>query len=265
MYETKELPQFTKSITDRTVTGIFAVHGNVDEGNDRSWPGSFAAITHDGRNRAKFLWMHDSFQPPIAKIDSIREVLRDELPPAVMAYAPNASGGVEVTRTYNTSSLGEWVLSTIKDGSTNEMSYAYEVTKSDFEEIDGQQIRNIRAVTLYDISDVNWGMNPATIGAKVGQPAGLPLDLHSATVLAAVDELSTRLRGLRDLRAKEGRTFSAANVSRLQSLHDALAAAVADLKTLLDSTAPKTSDDIHTLRAASRQLRAAALDLGIRL
>jgi HK97 family phage prohead protease len=265
MYETKELPQFTKSIDGRTVTGIFAVHGNIDEGSDRSWPGSFANIAHDGRNRTKFLWMHDTNNPPIAKIDSIKEVLRGELPDSVLSYAPNASGGVEVTRTYNTSPLGEWVLSTIKDGSTNEMSYAYEVTKSDFEEVDGQQIRNIRAVTLFDISDVNFGMNPATVGAKAGPHGGLPLDLHAAMALAAVAEVSARLKSLHAFRAKEGRTFSAANVSRLQSLHDALAAAVADLKTLLDSTAPKTSDDIHILRAASRQLRAAALDLGIRL
>lgn len=259
--EHKTLPQFTKTISDRTVTGIFAVHGNVDEGYDRSWPGSFSDTNVDGRSRAKFLWMHDSYQPPIAKIDAIREVDRTELPPAVLKYAPNASGGVEVTRTYNTSPLGEWVLSTIKDGSTDEMSYAYEVTASDFEEADGQTIRNIRAVKLFDISDVNWGMNPATVGAK-GLHVGLPLDLHSATVLAAVEELSERFKGLHDLRTKEGRMLSSANVARLQGHYEALAAVVTDLKALLDSTAPKTAD-LHTLRAASRTLRARAIELGV--
>lgn len=244
MHEHKLLPQAIKSITDRTVTGIVAVHGNIDEGNDRSWPGSFASIAVDGRNRARFLWQHNSNEPPIAAIKSVREIGRSELPQSVLGYAPNANGGVEVTREYLNTPRGNEVLEGLKAGAIDEMSYGYEVTKSDFEEIDGKQIRNIREVKVYDFSDVNWGMNPATVASKGLPQAGLPFAIHSATVLATVEDFVDRARDLSDLRAKEGRTLSSANVAKLQNLYDALTAVTDELKSLLAATAPKADPTI---------------------
>lgn len=248
--EYKAAPQFTSSIKDRIVVGIAAVHGNIDEGGDRSWPGSFSNTTVNGRDRARFLWQHNSMDPPIATIKSVREVGRAELPESVLGFAPNANGGVEVTREYLDTPRGNEVLAGIKAGAIEEMSYAYDVTKSDMEELDGKQVRNIREVKIYDFSDVNWGMNPATVAAKGIPQAGLPFQVHSATVLAAVEEFIDRAKGLHDLRAKEGRTFSSANVARLQGLYDALAAAASDLKTLLDSTAPPKTADPSAVQAA---------------
>ena len=49
MIETKSLPQFHTKIDGRTVRGIFAVHGNVDAGGDRSHPGSFGDFLAGGR------------------------------------------------------------------------------------------------------------------------------------------------------------------------------------------------------------------------
>jgi HK97 family phage prohead protease len=245
MYEVKQLPQFqTKEVNGRTVTGIFAVHGNVDDGGDRSLAGSFDNIKVKGRDRVRFLWQHNSSEPPVATVDDIHEVGRKDLPPAVLAYAPEAMGGVEITRTYLDTPRGNEILAGIKAGAIDEMSYAYDATNATYEDVDGKQIRNIHEVKLYDASDVNWGMNPATVAAKTGIPqAGMPFQVHSATVLAAVEEFIDRARGLSDLRAKEGRQFSSANVARLQGLYDALAAAASDLKTLLDATAPpKTAD-----------------------
>jgi hypothetical protein len=57
----------------------------------------------------------------------------------------------------------------IKSGAINEMSFGYDPTKFDFEEIDDQKsgrkrlVRNLRELRLWDTSDVNWGMNPATM------------------------------------------------------------------------------------------------------
>lgn len=251
--EYKQLPQLhTKTIHDRTATGIFCIHGHIDDGNDMSHPGVFGDGTVNGRVRAKFLWIHDGKSPPIARIDAIREVGRHELPELALKYAPDATGGVEVTRTYNTSPLAEWVLMGLKDGSIDEMSYAYLAHDPDFESKDGIQIRNLRRASLYDVSDVNWGMSDATVGAKGEILRGLPLTDHSDAVLAAVDELKARMVSLRDLRMKEGRVLSDANRKRIGSLKDALTAVLSDLDDLLSATQPNTEKARTVLLEALR-------------
>lgn len=155
-----------KAIEGRAVTGIFAVHGNVDNGGDRSWPGAFAKTFAERSGKVRFLWGHDFFSPPIAKIINLREVGRDELPEGVLALAPDAMGGAEVTREYLDTPRGNEVLEGIKAGAISEMSYAYDALKFDFEEIGDKRVRNLREVRLYEASDVLWGMNPATQGSK---------------------------------------------------------------------------------------------------
>lgn len=167
----KSTNHFLKSINGREVNGIFAVHGNVDDGQDRSWPGSFAKTIQERNDRIRFLWQHDMSAPPIAKVVAIREVGRNELPDAVLVKAPEAMGGVEVTREYLDTPRGNEVLEGIKTGAITEMSYAYDAVKYDFEEdpnarSEWDRVRNLREVRLYEVSDVLWGMNPATQGSK---------------------------------------------------------------------------------------------------
>lgn len=212
MREYKSLPQFIKEISGRTVTGIFAVHGNVDSGLDRSHLGAFAKTFAEQRSRAKFLWNHDFFAPPIATIKGLREVGRDELPAEALAVAPDATGGAEVTREYLDTPRGNEVLEGIKSGAITEMSYGYDAIKMDFT-TEGQgeaavRIRELREVRLYDVSDVLWGMNPATVGAK----AGLPLELIAQT-LAALNE---------DIKA--GRRNASADLKLINAIHSAAVA-----------------------------------------
>lgn len=178
--EIKATPHFIKSIDDRTVTGIFAVHGNVDSGYDRSHPGAFAKTISERGGDVRFLWGHDFMSPPVAKIDSLRELSRDELTTLVLGKAPEATGGVEVVRTYLDTPRGNEILAGVKSGAISEMSYAYDALQFDFEEADGKQVRNLRQVKLYEVSDVNFGMNPATQGAK-----GLDVFANIAAYLAA--------------------------------------------------------------------------------
>jgi phage head maturation protease len=86
-------------ISGRTVTGIAAVFGNVDAYNDRIHPGAFTKTINENMRRVRFLWQHDATQPPIARIDAVREVSKDELPDALRG-ADGVIGGLEVTRTY---------------------------------------------------------------------------------------------------------------------------------------------------------------------
>jgi hypothetical protein len=246
MPEYKQLRHATKAIDGRTVVGIAAVHGNVDSGGDKSWPGSFADTNVDGRNRAVFLWMHNPDNPPTASINYVREVPKNQLPPAVLEYAPDATGGVEVSRTYLETPRGEEILAGLKAGAIDEMSYAYNATVYDFEEIDGKTIRNLRKIEIFDYSDVAWGMNPATVGSKAAWK-DRPLVDHAGALESAVRDFAERLHELKDRRAKAGRTFSAANTTRIGGIAEDLAKAAVDLQQMLKDSAPKEQTDLRQL------------------
>ena len=231
--ERKRVTHYIKSLDEatRTVTGIFAVHGNIDDGGDMSVPGSFSK--HLDQKRVRFLWNHDSWQPPIASILSIREVGREELPPQVLEKAPEATGGVEVVRRYYEGvPLADWVWKAILAGDVNEMSYAYEVHDYQMQEIGDRKVRVLTDVELFDVSDVNWGMNPATAGVKGVIPgAGLTFSEHSEAVVSAVEEFLVRVKDRKTFREQEGRTLSETVWKRLQKLHE-------DLTALLEVTEP---------------------------
>ena len=248
MPEYKQLRHATKAIDGRTVIGIAAVHGNVDDGGDKSWPGSFADTNVDGRDRAVFLWMHDPMQPPTASINYVREIQRSALPPQVLNYAPDATGGVEVSRTYLETPRGEEILSGLKAGAIDEMSYAYNPIVYDFEELDGKTIRNLRKVEIFDYSDVAWGMNPATVGSKADWKIR-PLADHAGALESAVRDFAERLADLKARRAKAGRTFSAANTTRIGSIADDLAKAAADLTQMLKDSEPRSESQLTTAYA----------------
>lgn len=165
--EYKSLQMQTKSIEGRKVTGIFAVHGNRDDYDDVSYPGSFTKTIAERGQRVKFLWNHNMFGgPPVAKVLSLREVTRDELPESVLALAPEATGGVEVVREYLKSPSADEVFQAVQEGAVDEMSYGYDAVKFSFMEIDGVRVRQLQEVRLWEVSDVIFGANPATVGSK---------------------------------------------------------------------------------------------------
>jgi hypothetical protein len=266
--EVKYSPQAIKTIDDRTVVGIFAVHGNVDDGGDRSHMGAFAEATA-GRNRVKHLWNHgggwfDRGQtPPIATVKGIREVGRDELPDDVLKFAPDATGGAEVTRTYLNTDRANEILEGIKEGAITEMSYAYEVTKATFTETDDRFIREIHSMFLFDTSDVNWGMNMATMSKKSAL-AALAFPEHFSAVLATVEEFTERVADLKRLRETDGRHLSTINVDRVKSLYEQIQPLVADLSALMqrDDDAKQSSND---LRAEFYRLKGRIIVLGAHL
>lgn len=268
--EYKALPQFTMGVDGRTVTGCFCVHGNVDDGDgwtsrgDRSHPGLFGDFTVNGRKRAVFLWQHRMGEPPIATIDKLFEIERADLPAPVRLYAPDATGGVGVTRTYLETPRGDEVLAGLKAGAIAEMSYAYDPKRWDYEEEDAAlPIRNIYTADLIDVSDVNLGMNPATSadGSK-----GQPLHIEHAMVLAAMHAYIGRLKALSDLRAKDGRVLSGESRKRIEDAVGALDAARTTLSDLLAATEPKQTGNYaedRALRLAWERRRQSIALLGV--
>jgi HK97 family phage prohead protease len=250
--EYKKVPYFTKEIdlAKRLVTGIFAVHGNVDDGGDMSEPGSFAKRLGDGgRPRVRFLWNHRSFDPPIASIKSVREVTRAELPDKVLAWAPGATGGVEVTRKYYEGvELAEWVFKGIQEGDITEMSYAYLVHEYTIkaDEARKQEVRVLKDVELFDISDVNWGMNPATAGVK------------NAGMWGEIERIKALM-----VEMKEGRVLSAANREKVNGAVTAMETAISALSELLSSSEASSgkSGTGETLNERSARLAASLGEL----
>lgn len=163
----------TKTIEDRTVTGISAVIGNIDSYSDIIHRGAFKKTIQENGSRVRHLWQHDYERPPIAAIRDLREVGRDELPAEVRERFPEAIGGLLVARRYLETPRGDEVLAGIEAGAINEMSIAYNPVKWDYEERDGEDgplVRNLRELRLWDTSDVNWGANPATVASKAALP-----------------------------------------------------------------------------------------------
>jgi phage head maturation protease len=231
---------FVKEIeaATRTVTGIFAVHGNIDEGGDMSVNGSFAKHLSEGRQRTRFLWAHNSYNPPIASIKEIVEVDKAQLPEAVLKWAPEATGGVQVTRKYYDGvELSEWVFKGIQEGDMEEMSYAYEAPVVELvnDEARPKLRRILKEVKLFDISDVNWGMNPATAGVKGLPVPGMTFTQHSALVEATVEEFLARVQDRKQAREHDGRTLSAANRQRLAKMLE-------EITGILRETEPKADE-----------------------
>jgi hypothetical protein len=252
----------TLGIDDRTVTGIFCVHGNVDSGDgwssrDRSHPGLFGDFKAGNRDRAVFLWQHNSNDPPIATIDDLYDVSAADLPPAVRLYAPDATGGVAVKRTYLDTPRGNEVLAGIKASAIREMSYAYDVTRWDYEKLpegsDDLPVRNIYAADLYDCSDVVWGMNPAT---SADGTKGRPLVAHGDVVKAAITAYIERVQDIKARREKEGRVFSQANYAALKELADDLDGLSMTLRDLLAQSEPKQRQDVRRLLVEYQRVRA---------
>jgi len=209
--EFKATVAVVKAIADRTVTGYCAVMGNIDSGNDRLWPGTFNKTIAESRKRIRHLWMHDSYNPPIATVDALREAPREELPQELLGQFPQAMSALEVTRTYLTFPAAEAVFQGIKSGAISEMSFGFDPVKMDFETIDGYgQVRNIRECRLWDTSDVTWGMNAATLAAKGA--------LSTEAALTKLANLTATL--------KSGRVLSAANRQLVQNAIEALQALV---------------------------------------
>lgn len=235
----KTLPYFVKEIDQktRTVSGIFAVHGNVDSGGDMSVNGSFGKRLNEGRSRVRFLWNHNSMNPPIASVKSVREVGVDELPAKVLEWAPEATGGMEVTRKYYSDiPLADWVFKAIEEGDVTEMSYAYDIHEFSIKRLDdGKEIRVLQDVELYDVSDVNWGMNPATAGVKGLPVPGTTFAQHSALVVATMEEFSARVKDRKAFRAGEGRNLSEDTRNRLAKMAE-------EISVILRETEPRADE-----------------------
>lgn len=175
-----------RAIEGRAVTGIFNVFGVRDWASEITHLGAFNKTFAERGARALHLWAHRDDEPPTATIVELYEVTAADLPDDILERYPEATGGAVVVREYLDTPRANDILAAIEAGVPLQMSYTFQAMKVDFEEIDGEEIRHIREVALWETSDVCFGMNEATLAS-----AGLPTlpDLSPAMIEALSRQL----------------------------------------------------------------------------
>lgn len=171
-FERKHFPTFVKSYDEDQgiVEHFVAVIGNVDEGGDRVMPNAFVKTISERSNRIKALDMHstDSVTRIVGRPLEMREVGKNELTPEILAYAPDATGGLLIKTQYAIDTTrGRDVFNLVKGGYAPESSIGYDAVQKEYvKELDrtGKEriVRNLNQIRLWEYSNVIFGMNPAT-------------------------------------------------------------------------------------------------------
>ncbi|MDZ4771211.1 MAG: phage major capsid protein [Chloroflexota bacterium] len=165
------------------VEAIVNVFGILDDGCDIIASGAFTRSIVERGTRVHVLDNHqvDSVMRIVGKTLDLREVGRDELPSALLARHPDATGGLWTRTQYLLETPeGEGVFRRIAAGAVGEYSVGFDVTASRRETImrgdRPVQARIITEARLWEYSPVIWGMNPATatVGVKAAPATSTP-------------------------------------------------------------------------------------------
>ena len=166
-------------------SGYGAVFNNVDSGGDIIEPGAFTKTLAEGWERVKILALHNDCWLPIGRPIELRE----------------DTNGLFLSAKVSDTTMGRDIKILLKDGVLNELSIGYDPIVFDY---DGDGIRHLREVKLWEISTVTWAMNPEAV----------------ITGYKSMQETAESARALKDdllLDVKEGRKISN---TRLKSLKD---------------------------------------------
>jgi len=161
------------------VETVFAVMGNVDQGNDIIHNGAFTKTFSERGRKVRVLDQHrtDSVLRVIGKPVAFREMSRDELPGSLLDEYPDATGGAwaKIQFLMDTPE-GEGAFKRIKSGAISEWSFGYDALDFDHSTVRKDDaditVRNLKTIKLYELSPVLFGMNPATTTLSAKEDAG---------------------------------------------------------------------------------------------
>jgi len=170
-FETKRFPTYVKTVdaAQGIVEHIVAVYGNVDAVDDIIDMGCFSRACAGLGPNILVLDMHgrDSVLRVVGKPLSLREIGRNELPPEVLAKAPEATGGLLARTQYalNVQRASD-VFKLVAGGYVTETSIGYTPIRTSRRTVtvNGKQktVRALESCDLFEYSNVLWGANPAT-------------------------------------------------------------------------------------------------------
>lgn len=206
--------------TQGIVESIWAVMGNIDEGQDIIHPGSFAFTFANRGHKVKLLDNHrtDSVLASLGLVLELRELNREELPQELLTQYPEATGGAWGKFQFLLETPeGKGAFTRIQAGAIKGWSFGYDALQKERSTIirNGESIsvRNLREIRLYEVSPVLFPMNEATLTTGVKSTpdddeakAGRVLSARNASrILAALQELNSCLHdaGLMEMPEEE--------------------------------------------------------------
>lgn len=162
--ETKILPcefklvEGDESAKGRTVEGYAAAFGNIDGVGDIIHKGAFKNTIVSRGPKIKFLWQHDQNEP-IGKIVEMHEDDR----------------GLFFKALISDTARGRDALALLNDKAIDSLSIGYDAMpgETDYTKQDGQTIRNLRSIRLWEISMVTFPANEEAVitGLKRAAPS----------------------------------------------------------------------------------------------
>jgi HK97 family phage prohead protease len=180
------------------VSALFSHFHSIDQSGDVVLPSFF----RDGQEIPMAAWGHDWGQ----------------LPPGKGVIRVTDEGALFEGQFFLNTPQGKAHYETVKAmGSLQEWSFGFRVLQADPGVQDGRDVRFLVKGETFEASPVLVGDNRNTYTAAI-KSARTPMDEQADVVLAAASELSGRLKSLADLRGKEGRTLSTANLERIDAL-----------------------------------------------
>ena len=125
----------------------FSIFGNEDSDGDITHKGAFLKTIEENFKRIKHMKNHRWDQTP----GVLKELLEDD------------KGAIAISQLILGSTLGKDTYAEYKAGAITEHSFAYDIMKSDFEDINGRRIQHLRELKLDEVSSLNsWGANALT-------------------------------------------------------------------------------------------------------
>jgi uncharacterized protein len=127
---------------DMSFEGYASIFGNIDSWYDIVEKGAFKKTIKEHFKRIKVLAMHNVHSligKPVTLVED--------------------SKGLYFEARVSDTSLGRDVMTLIKDKVLTEMSIGYDAVKFGFDEINGEKIRRLQEVRLWEISPVTWAAN----------------------------------------------------------------------------------------------------------
>jgi hypothetical protein len=183
---------------------VFATLNVVDKDGDLTVPGAF------GNQTAKISPAHDWGAPGMG----LAEI--------------SESGDAAVAKlTFNMEmrSAKEWAESlkfNHAKGIDQEWSYGFDIEDASDETRDGETIRVLKKLKVYEVSPVMVGAGIDTRTRRMKSGKGRTLEAHFADVVSQNKDFADRLADLKSKREQERRSLSQANRERLKQLVDEL-------------------------------------------
>lgn len=173
-----------------TFEAVVSVFGNVDQGGDVVMPGAFERTLAEWAAKERLpavVWSHD-WDNVIGRTLALKET-REGLFVKARLYVEDEASNADARRVHYL----------LKDGAVGEFSFGYAPREVAYEQRDGQDVRLIKDLDLFEVSPTLVGMNPATrlVGIKAAEPSAKPEEATLGQPVSSVSPVGAFLLGAR--------------------------------------------------------------------